>query len=133
MSRWARFLIAIAVGIGLGLLYGWVVSPVKYVDTIPNTLREDYKTDYVLMTAEAYHAGKDLPSAMLRLAQLGETPLDALVYRAILFGQKAGYANNDLALLQELNDALQADRMERGTTPGTLPSLTISPTQGGTP
>jgi hypothetical protein len=51
MSRWTRFLIAIAVGLALGLLYGWVLSPVKYVDTTPNTLRADYQTDYVLMVA----------------------------------------------------------------------------------
>ena len=54
--RWLAFLVAIGIGLGLGLYYGWVVSPVAYVDTAPNTLRPDYKADYVLMVAEAYQA-----------------------------------------------------------------------------
>ena len=48
-SRWILFIFAILVGAGLGLLYGWVINPVDYVDTTPDTLRIDYKTDYVLM------------------------------------------------------------------------------------
>jgi hypothetical protein len=36
-----------------GLLYGWMVNPVRYVNTTPDTLRADYQLDYVLMVAEA--------------------------------------------------------------------------------
>lgn len=106
MSRWIRFLIAIAAGLGLGLLYGWVINPIEYVDTTPGTLKADYKADYVLMVAESYWKDGDLPAAARRLALLQEMPLSDLVYKALLFGQKAGYGDQDLALLQELRQAL---------------------------
>lgn len=114
MSRWVRFFIAILVGIGLGLLYGWVISPVEYVNTTPDTLRIDYKTDYILMTAEAYKGDGNLPEAVRRLALLGEAPPGEMVYQAIIFAQKLGYADDDLALMQNLLNALQVSPIDQG-------------------
>ena len=108
MSRWIGFFIAITAGVGLGLLYGWVINPIEYVDTSPGTLKFDYKTDYVLMVAETYHADGDLSRAARRLALLQEMPLSELAHKALLFAQKVGYADHDLNLLQELYRALQA-------------------------
>ncbi|MEW5870414.1 MAG: hypothetical protein AB1894_14155 [Chloroflexota bacterium] len=115
MSRWIRFLIAILVGIGLGLLYGWVISPVEYVNTTPDTLRIDFKTDYVLMVAEAYQSDGNLPLAVRRLALLGEAPPNDLAYQAIIFAQKIGYADDDLTLMQNLLNALQTYPIDQGT------------------
>ena len=50
-KRWFLFALAIAAGLGLGLYYGWVVSPVAYVDTNPTTLRLDFRADYTLTLA----------------------------------------------------------------------------------
>lgn len=108
MARWIRFFIAIFIGVGMGLAYGWLVNPVKYVDTTPDTLRIDYRTDYVLMVAEAYQSDSDSALAVRRLALLGETPPVEMVSDAILFAQKTGYADNDLATLQTLFGAIQA-------------------------
>ena len=47
MSRWTLPLLALLIGIALGLVYGWIISPVEYVDTTPDTLRADYRADYV--------------------------------------------------------------------------------------
>ena len=115
MRRWARFLIAILVGIGLGLLYGWLVSPVRYVETTPDTLHMQYKTDYVLMAAEVYNADKNLETAVRRLGALGNTSPSDLVYQAIVFAQKAGYADADLALMQNLLNAVQVLDFLQGT------------------
>jgi len=106
MSRWIGFLIAIAGGIGLGLFYGWLINPIEYVDTSPGTLKFDYKTDYVLMVAETYRKEGDLPAAARRLALLQEMPLSDLAFRALLFAQKLGYSDSDLARLEELRQAL---------------------------
>lgn len=106
MSRWFRFLIAVAVGFGLGLLYGWVISPVEYVDTTPETLRADYRADYVLMVAEAYHAERDTNLAMERLTFLGFSPPLKLVEEAMAYAVQKGFAPADLGLLRALNDAL---------------------------
>jgi hypothetical protein len=73
-SRWLRFILAIVTGIGLGLLVGWLISPVKYVNTTPDSLGGDYKTDYVLMVAEVYQAEGNLTLAAQRLALLGKQP-----------------------------------------------------------
>lgn len=106
MSRWFRFIIVIIIGIALGLLYGWVVDPVDYIDTPPNTLRVDYKTDYVLMVAEIYSADQDAESAAIRLTFLGDPSPAVSVENAMIFAVDAGYAPDDLRKLRDLSDAL---------------------------
>ncbi|MBN2549875.1 MAG: hypothetical protein JXB15_11995 [Anaerolineales bacterium] len=115
MTRWVRFLLAILAGIALGLLYGWVISPVNYVDTTPDTLRIDYKTDYVLMAAESYQRDSSLDLAARRLALLGNLPPAEIVSQAIIFAQKAGYSDADLGLMQSLLAGLQAQNTPQET------------------
>jgi len=108
MSRWIYFILAILVGAVGGLLYGWVVSPVEFVDTTPDTLRIDYKSDYVLMTAEAFSVDKDISLAVSRLTWLeSRQPLDT-VREAILFAERQGYTDADVALMRSLADVLEA-------------------------
>ncbi len=115
MSRWIKFLLVMVIGIAGGLLYGWILNPVKYVDTTPDTLRIDYKTDYVLMVAETYHADKNLDLAIQRLAILGEPTVEITV-QAILFAEQNGYTDNDLILMRALSGALQLRAPDTETT-----------------
>ena len=115
MGRWIKFFVAILVGVALGLLYGWVVNPVEYVDTAPDTLRIDYKTDYVLMTAEAYQADSNLDLAIRRLALLGDASPVEMVFQAMVFAERAGYTDEDMGLMQGLLSALQAKELSGGT------------------
>ncbi len=105
--RWLFFLLAIAAGIAAGLIYGWIINPVKYVDTSPDTLRADYKTDYVLMVAEAFQAEQDLDAAARRLALLGDAPPAQTIGEAVTFAVRAGYAPEDLEKLRQLGVAFQ--------------------------
>ncbi len=107
MVRWILFFLSVAIGIAAGLYYGWVINPVHYVDTTPDTLRADYKADYVLMTAEAYQKDGDLSAAARRLAVLGDASPQESVSKATLFAAKAGYGQTDLSLMQKLGEALQ--------------------------
>ena len=108
MSRWIRFLFAVLIGLSLGLVYGWVISPVEYVDTVPESLRQDYQTDYVLMVAEIFRADGDIATAVGRLSFLGErAPLD-IVQHALQFANSAGYSSMDIETLTQLLDALVA-------------------------
>jgi hypothetical protein len=107
MSRWIRFFIAILVGIALGLLWGWVIKPVEYINTSPDTLRIDYKTDYVLMVAEAFQADADLGLAVRRLALLGSPTPDEMIHQAILSAE-GRYTDIDLSRMRSLEAALQA-------------------------
>ena len=102
MSRWIGFILAILLGAAAGMFYGWVVSPVKYVDTTPDSLRVDYKSDYVLMVAEAYSADRDLALAVQRLSALGSAIPSELVREAILFAESQGYTDADVALMRSL-------------------------------
>lgn len=107
MGRWVRFIIAILVGVAAGLAYGWVVNPVEYIETSPASLKIDYKTDYVLMTAEIYRVEGNLDRAARRLAILGSMPPGEIVQQAMLFAEKAGYTEADRSLMLALYHALQ--------------------------
>jgi len=108
MARWFRFLITIAIGISIGLVYGWIVNPVEYVDTAPASLRMDYKTDYILMVAEAYKVEQDLDLAVRRLALLGDTAPQEMILEAIAYAAEIQYDPVDLVLMQALSDGLKA-------------------------
>jgi hypothetical protein len=75
---WA-VLLALLVGIGLGLAYSWVISPLQVVDAEPVALRSDFKDQYRSAIAAAYAATGDLIRAQARLALLKDTdPIEAL-------------------------------------------------------
>jgi len=84
MSRFLKIIIPLALGIALGLFYGWVIDPADFFDLTPDTLRADYKTDYVLMTAEAYRSQPDPGLAARRLAIFGSQSPPPLRQRAWL-------------------------------------------------
>ncbi len=107
MSRWTLFVIVLVVGLGLGLLYGWVINPVSYQDTTLDTLRIDYKTDYTLMVAEVYHQTSNLDWAMNRLTLLRDkTPLHSIEH-ALKFAAEADYTLPDMFLLRDLHNAMK--------------------------
>jgi len=115
MPRWLLILIALALGISLGLVYGWVIDPIQYTDITPDALRIDYRTDYVLMVAEAYHAEQDPALAARRLAVLGSEPPAVIAREADDFARQAGYPSDDLALIQDLAVAMQTWQPIPGT------------------
>jgi hypothetical protein len=101
-ARIARILIALALGLTAGLVYGWLIRPVKYVDTAPGSLRVDYRTDYVLMVAQAYAADDNLELARVRLAGLGpQNPTD-IVTTAIEYAVAHQFGRLDLDTLNHL-------------------------------
>ena len=99
-------LTAILLGLGLGLLYSWVISPAEYVDTPPFSLRGDYKDQYRAVIAAAYVASGDLPRAQARLNLLqDEDPSLALVAQAQRFLAE-GQNVQDAQALADLASAL---------------------------
>jgi hypothetical protein len=100
--------LTLCIGIGLGLAYGWVVDPVEYFDLTPDTLRADYKTDFVLMVAEAYRLEQDPGTAARRLAIFGTQSPSAIAAEALEHARTNGSPDEDIAALQELVTAMQA-------------------------
>lgn len=100
--------LGLILGLFSSLLYGWLVRPVEYVDTSPDTLREDFRTDYVLMVAESFHGEQDLELARIRLAALGpELPL-LYVDNAIDYAAELGFSSLDIQVLAELAESLDS-------------------------
>ena len=107
-NRWIYIILALLAGIAAGLAYGWKIDPVDFYDLTPDTLRADYKADYVLMTAEAYHADQDPGLAARRLAIFGsQSPVD-IATSGLKYARENSFPASDVALIQELVTALQA-------------------------
>jgi hypothetical protein len=115
MPRWVPILIALLLGIGLGLVYGWILNPVQFTDIQPEALRVDYRTDYVLMVAEAYRSEQNEEMAARRLAILGSQSPVILTSQAYSYAREASFPEEDLLALQELAIALQAWQPIPGT------------------
>ena len=125
MPRWIPYLLCTIIGIAAGLFYGWIVNPVKFVDTTPASLRADYRTDYILMVAEGFHGDQNVELAVRRLSIFGGEAPAILAGQALETGKLSNYSNNDITLLQELTRAMQAYQPIR-TPAGIAP-------EGGTP
>ena len=108
MSRPLRFVVSLLLGIGLGLAYGWIIDPVDFFDLTPDTLRADYKSDYVLMVAEAYSVEQDPGPAARRLAIFGTQSPSAIAASGLDYARANVFADSDIALMQELVTAMQA-------------------------
>ena len=115
----------LAVGIGLGLLYAWMISPVRYINTMPITLRADFKDQYRLLIAASYSATHDLARAKSRLELLGDAdPVQALSAQA----QRMLAAGQPFDSVQQV--AMLADDLQSGVAkipPTAKTESTVSP------
>ncbi len=100
-------ILGLLVGLGLGLVYSWRISPVTYVDANPAILRADFKDQYRVVIAAAYAASHDLARARARLELLSNTdPIGELSAQAQrLTG--TGESVEDTRLLAQLATDLQ--------------------------
>ena len=111
------FLLMIFIGLVLGLVYGWVINPIRTGSASPSSLRADYKADYVLMIAEIYAADGNLDSAVQRLAPMGHDP-QKVVAEGFLAAGKLGYPVSDLEQISRLAQALQGLSPSAGSRDG---------------
>ncbi len=100
------FLIAILVGIAAGLYFAWNMNPPKPKESTLSGLREDFRTDYILMVAEIYQSEGDVPQAVKRLSGLGSESPARLTQQAILTARALNYSNADVETLAKLSQAL---------------------------
>ena len=68
-----HIVLALLAGLGLGVVYSWLISPVTYVDASPAILRADFKDQYRIVIAAAYSSSHDLARARARLQLLSDT------------------------------------------------------------
>jgi len=105
--RWLFFSLSIAIGVGLGLYYGWVVSPIEYVDTNLETLRADFRADYTLMVAEIYARDSDIQKATYWLSDLKNQPPSLTTLEVLNFARENNFYPPDIDLLENLSLALR--------------------------
>jgi hypothetical protein len=116
-SNWIKIFVAALIGIALGLVYGWKISPVQYTDVPPNILREDYRVDYVLMVAEAHQKEQDPEISARRLAIFGSESPAQIVTSALEYAANNGFTENEILLLQGLLTAMQTYQPQGNNTP----------------
>lgn len=104
--RYILFIFVIALGVVLGNYYATEIDPVDLVDAPPDSLRGDYKADYVLMVAEVYAEEKDASLAARQLALLGSAPPIEIINEALVFALDIGYTSEDLIVLRDLAEAM---------------------------
>jgi hypothetical protein len=76
-------LTGLVIGVALGLVYAWLISPVQYVDNVPSSLATPYKDEYRRLIALAYSANHNLSRARERLALLDTgNPVQVLASQA---------------------------------------------------
>ncbi|HKI55362.1 MAG TPA: hypothetical protein VJ987_14650 [Anaerolineales bacterium] len=84
-------LLALLLGVGLGLAYAWIIAPQQLTDSTPATLRTDFKDQFRAAIAASYNSTSNLPRAQARLALLGDDnlteTLNAQAQREIANGQ----------------------------------------------
>ncbi len=105
-------LIALAAGVGLGLLVGWYVWPVTYTESAPTRMRQDWKDEAVWMAAQDFAYDRDLEAAQARLRPLGSNDLGGLVLERADKAIEQNLARQHIVNLVRLAAALGA-RSER--------------------
>jgi hypothetical protein len=68
-------LLALLAGLAGGLVYSWMIAPLRVTDADPFALRTDFKEDFRSTIAAAYAATGNLPRAQARLALLKDPDL----------------------------------------------------------
>jgi hypothetical protein len=90
-SSWF-LLTGFVIGLAMGLVYAYLVSPTEYVDASPSTLNSLDKDRYRVMIAQAYQADGNLERARQRLLLLkdGSGPLSLAALAQRLAAANAG-------------------------------------------
>jgi hypothetical protein len=110
-------------GVALGLVYAWVISPVRYKETAPASLQAGYKDAYRSLIAAAFAGNGDVRRAQTRLALLNDSdPARALAAQAQQMIAQGG------AVQEARQMALLAAALGQLPPPGPPASPTRAPT-----
>jgi hypothetical protein len=109
----------VVMGVVLGLLIAYVLSPVQYIDTAPFSLRSDAKEVFRGLIAQAYLADGDLARARSRLALLQDAnPMQVLADQAQRMLAKNTSPDEARALAQMAADMQSTPATVTSGTPG---------------
>ncbi|MFH1085167.1 MAG: hypothetical protein V1772_05350, partial [Chloroflexota bacterium] len=133
-TAWPWLIAAGLVGLGLGLLVGWVVFPVAWYDTDPSDLRAQHKATYVLAVADSLAVTGDTSTAKARILELTDNEID-LRQVALLVEQVAlerDSAGDKAAALRVRRMALSVGLPGTGAPPTPAPAAAPRAGRGNT-
>jgi hypothetical protein len=108
-----QLILALLIGLGLGLAYSWYLSPVTYVDANPAILRADFKDQYRVVIAASYASTRDLARARARLELLGGADvigdLSAQAQRMVSAGESLEHVQPLAQLATDLQSGIVSD------------------------
>ena len=114
LTRSIPLILGLILGIAAGLLYGWVIRPVESVESGLQSLRQDYRAEFVLSVAEAYAGNGDLQHAAECLELLNpNASLQTEVILALDFAKEKGFSDLDLERLTRLKNALSSESIQK--------------------
>lgn len=85
------------------------MPPAAPTDAPLASLRTDFKTDLVLMVAEEFQIEPDSMQALTQLDRLDESDPITLLGNSIQYAQGIGYPEEDLKLMQNLLNSIDAE------------------------
>ena len=111
-------------GIGLGVIYSWIISPLRIIDTNPSTLRADFKDQFRVAIAASYASDHNLDRARARLVLLDDpNPVEGLTAQAQrMLG--AGESFNVIQQVANLATDLQSGKVNIPPTTSPTPTST---------
>ncbi len=108
--RFIFFFLAILIGAGAGLAFGWIMMPPAAPRNAPlDSLRADFKTDLVLMVAEDFQTEPDAMQTLTQLDKLDGSDPITLLGNSIQYAQRVGYPEDDLNLMRSLLNSIDAE------------------------
>jgi hypothetical protein len=115
------------IGIVLGLVYAWLISPQGYQDTSPASLLTEFKDQYRAMIAVAFVATGNLPRAEARLALLGDSDIERALTEQAQRTLGEGNSPREAQALGLLAVAL--GQGDAGSLPTLVPNMTFTESQ----
>lgn len=121
-SKWTLPAVALIVGLVIGVLYAWVISPVQWVDGEPHQLRADLQEDYLRMAIDSYLVNSDADLATQRFDALGDSGPDTLATVAEDPGEVSPTAIQSFRALIQIEGEVSRTPTPVGAEPEPTPS-----------
>jgi hypothetical protein len=133
--------LAAAIGLAGGLYYAWMVAPLKYHDTTPDSLRSRDKALYLALVGDLYAGEGDLARAESRLEELGVAAEGPTLIGFLEVYLESGGRPEDVRNLAHLAEALGASGgvllvfapESPAVLASTVPATDLAPPQASTP
>lgn len=100
--KWVLVAIGVVLGILIGILYAWVLSPVVVIDATTAQLRSDLRVDMLRMAIDSYSVNRDADLAMERYRALGAAGPETLRQLAASPGEVSPTALQSFNALVEI-------------------------------